>query len=109
MRAHGHERLRVDGEHLNALWDCFPDTQSWMKRLRGRGVNTVRDFMRDLEYRAPVELLSMYACLFSDKAIAKLSAPAVEQLLKQRISTKDLAGVEYCPAIYLQKCELAQR
>ncbi len=82
MRASGIQRLTLRPNlSLEAFSKVFPDQSSWMAVLASSlQVSLVAALCRRLRYTGPVELLTMYACLFADAALQKYDADSLVRL-----------------------------
>ena len=63
--------------------------------------------LRELNYTHPIELLTMYFCLFGDKAITNTSMEqlrevGLEEVVRARVAYRARTQVTACPAIALR-------
>jgi hypothetical protein len=71
MRAAGISSLKVDSSMSAAEFAALlPDQSQWITALAGPG-GSLQNAMRACAYNGPLELFSMYACLFGDQAVLR--------------------------------------
>ena len=73
MQAAGVERL-AGSIALSKFHEMCPDQSNWSHRLLGRGGRSIAKLCEAVDYDGPVELLSMWACLFGDRELRRFSA-----------------------------------
>ena len=73
LQAAGVERL-AGSIALSKFHEMFPDQSNWSHRLLGRGGRSIGKLCEAVDYDGPVELLSMWACLFGDGELRRFSA-----------------------------------
>ena len=113
MRRAGVLRLKASRQDRVAkMLTVFPDAKGWLS-LFSKGM-FMRTLLRELEYDHPIELLTMYFCLFGDDLIKdmpveELLSPGVERVAHARTAYKHKTGVTACPAIAVRDARLAAK
>lgn len=109
MRSAGIPSLNLDSCKVSKFAKFFPDQTSSFSRFRDSKASlkkSCKDFFKELGYTGPPELWAMYACLFQDKTVMKVStawlAANRDRLKEYRVQYKREHGQNPVPAVLLE-------
>lgn len=109
MRVAGITSLDVGKVSLEEFSSLFPDQNKWIQVMAGKHTG-VESFFREMDYKGPAELFSMYACLFGDEVVQRTPLQVMRKHVDQLCSIKEAYaacfGMSPHPAVLVR--ELAE-
>ena len=111
MRNDGIKRLASgEGTLLSDLLGAFPDQKGWLQKLAPPGAHTVSELTESLNYDGPLELLTMYMCLFLGRGMKQFSPAWIDMHRAELIQKRELyAATHALPPHCFVLCSMVQK